>query len=81
VFFYVAWPKSLGYGYFVESVQGFSGSWDGAMEFDDFVFDGPAEVTINGVDYVIYRNDFPFDNLAYTFRLTYGSSNPGSGIA
>jgi len=81
VFFYVAWPKSLGYGYFVESVQGFAGSWDGAMEFDDFVFDGPAEVTINGVDYVIYRNDFPFDNLAYTFKLTYGSSNPGSGIA
>lgn len=81
VFFYVAWPKSLGYGYFVESVQGFAGSWDGALEFDDFNFAGPAEVTINGVDYVIYRNDFPFDNLAYTFKLTYGSSNPGSGIA
>ena len=81
VFFYVAWPKSLGYGYFVESVQGFAGSWDGALEFDDFNFAGPAEVTINGVDYVIYRNDFPFDGLAYTFKLTYGSSNPGSGIA
>lgn len=81
VFFYVAWPKSLGYGYFVESVQGFAGSWDGALEFDDFNFAGPAEVQINGVDYVIYRNDFPFDNLAYTFKLTYGSSNPGSGIA
>ncbi|QZE58373.1 hypothetical protein pEaSNUABM40_00157 [Erwinia phage pEa_SNUABM_40] len=81
VFFYVAWPKSLGYGYFVESVQGFAGSWDGALEFDDFNFAGPAEVQINGVDYVIYRNDFPFDSLAYTFKLTYGSSNPGSGIA
>lgn len=81
VFFYVAWPKSLGYGYFVESVQGFAGSWDGALEFDDFNFAGPAEVVINGVDYVIYRNDFPFDSLAYTFKLTYGSSNPGSGIA
>ncbi len=81
VFFYVAWPKSLGYGYFVESAQGFAGSWDGALEFDDFNFAGPAEVQINGVDYVIYRNDFPFDNLAYTFKLTYGSSNPGSGIA
>ncbi|AWY08430.1 tail protein [Erwinia phage vB_EamM_Alexandra] len=81
VYFYVAWPKSLGYGYFVESAQGFAGSWDGALEFDDFNFAGPAEVTINGVDYVIYRNDFPFDNLAYTFKLTYGSSNPSSGIA
>ncbi|QZE59061.1 tail protein [Erwinia phage pEa_SNUABM_16] len=81
VFFYVAWPKSLGYGYFVESAQGFAGSWDGALEFDDFNFAGPAEVTINGVDYVVYRNDFPFDNLAYTFKLTYGSSTPGSGTA
>lgn len=81
VFFYVAWPKSLGYGYFVESAQGFAGSWDGALEFDDFNFAGPAEVQINGVDYVIYRNDFPFDSLAYTFKLTYGSTNPGSGIA
>ncbi|QYW04145.1 hypothetical protein pEaSNUABM46_00161 [Erwinia phage pEa_SNUABM_46] len=81
VFFYVAWPKSLGYGYFVESAQGFAGSWDGALEFDDFNFAGPAEVQINGVDYVVYRNDFPFDNLAYTFKLTYGSSTPGSGTA
>lgn len=81
VFFYVAWPKSLGYGYFVESAQGFAGSWDGALEFDDFNFAGPAEVQINGVDYVVYRNDFPFDSLAYTFKLTYGSTNPGSGIA
>ena len=81
MFFYVAWPKSLGYGYFVESAQGFAGSWDGALEFDDFNFAGPAEIQINGVDYVVYRNDFPFDSLAYTFKLTYGSANPGSGIA
>lgn len=81
-FGYVAWPKSLGYGYFRDftgGTYGFAGSWDGAMEMDDFNFMGPAEVNIGGVDYVIYRNDFPFENVPYDFSILYGSSNALSG--
>lgn len=77
-FFYVAWPKRLKYGYFQETVQGWSGSWDGAQEFDDFNFVGAAEVTLGGFPYVVYRNDFPFDNLNYVFRIKYGSDSPMS---
>lgn len=78
-FFYVAWPKRLLYGYFQETVQGFSGSWDGAQEFGDFNFLGAAEVSLGGFDYVVYRNDFPFDSLDYVFRIKYGSTSPKSG--
>ncbi|ARW58797.1 hypothetical protein HOS33_gp157 [Erwinia phage vB_EamM_Y3] len=78
-FFYVAWPKRLLYGYFQETAQGFSGSWDGAMEFNDFNFEGAAEVSLGGFDYVVYRNDFPFDSLDYVFRIKYGSTSPKSG--
>lgn len=77
-FFYAAWPKRLLYGYFQESVQGFSGSWDGAMEFNDFNFVGAAEIRLGGFDYVVYRNDFPFDSIDYIFRLKYGSLSPKS---
>ncbi|QYW04833.1 hypothetical protein MPK74_gp165 [Erwinia phage pEa_SNUABM_7] len=78
-FFYVAWPKRLMYGFFQETAQGFTGSWDGAMEFDDFNFEGAAEVSLGGYDYVVYRNDFPFDSLDYVFRIKYGSTSNKSG--
>lgn len=81
-FFYVAWPKRLGYGYFRDYTTGsygFAGSWDGAQEFDDFNFVGCAEVTINGIDYVIWRNDFPFGVNRYVYSIIYGSSDPTSG--
>jgi hypothetical protein len=81
-FGYVAYPKTLGYAYVrlkEASGYGFAGSWDGAMEFDDFNFVGAAEVTIGGVGYYIYRNDFPFESNAYNFSFTYGSSNTLSG--
>lgn len=81
-FFYVAWPKALGYGYFRDYTSGsygFSGSWDGAQEFDDFNFAGPAEISLEGFDYIIYRNDFPFDSVDYVFSILYGSTTPGSG--
>ena len=84
MFGYVAYPKALGYSYVrLKEVggYGFAGSWDGAMEFDDFNFVGPAEVNIGGVDYYIYRNDFPFETANYSFSFVYGSSNPLSGIA
>jgi len=81
LFYYVAWPAKLGYGYFRDPVSGFAGSWDGAMEFDDFNFVGAAEVTIDGVLYYIYRNDFPFgDQYDFSFELTYGSKDPLSGM-
>lgn len=81
-FFYVIWPKSLGYGYFRDyssGSYGFAGSWDGAQEYDDFNFVGAAEVTIDGNDYIIYRNDFPFDNTYYKYSVVYGSADPLSG--
>ena len=85
-FGYVAYPKSLGYAYVrqrasLAGAYGFAGSWDGAMEFGDFNFVGAAEVTIGGVPYYIYRNDWPFENNQYYFSFTYGSSNTLSGIA
>jgi hypothetical protein len=83
-FGYVAYPKALGYAYVrlkEATGYGFAGSWDGAMEFDDFNFAGPAEVTLGGVTYYIYRNDFPFETANYNFSFVYGSSNPLSGIA
>lgn len=83
-FGYVAYPKALGYAYVrlkEASGYGFAGSWDGAMEFDDFNFAGPAEVTLGGVTYYIYRNDFPFETANYNFSFVYGSSNPLSGVA
>ncbi|AQT28632.1 putative T1SS secreted agglutinin RTX [Erwinia phage vB_EamM_Yoloswag] len=81
-FFYVIWPKSLGYGYFRDyssGSYGFAGSWDGAQEYDDFNFVGAAEVTIDGSDYIIYRNDFPFDQTYYKYSVVYGSADPLSG--
>lgn len=81
-FFYVAWPKALGYGYFRDYTSGsygFAGSWDGAQEYDDFNFAGPAEISLEGFDYIIYRNDFPFDSVDYVFSIVYGSTTPGSG--
>lgn len=80
-FFYVAWPKRLLYGFFQETAQGFTGSWDGANEFDDFNFIGAAEVSLGGYDYVVYRNDFAFDSIDYVFRIKYGSTSPLSGDA
>lgn len=81
-FFYVIWPKALGYGYFRDysaGSYGFAGSWDGAQEYDDFNFVGAAEVTIDGNQYIIYRNDFPFDNTYYKYSIIYGSADPLSG--
>lgn len=81
-FFYAIWPKALGYGYFRDYTSGsygFSGSWDGASELDDFNFTGGLDIKIGGRDYIIYRNDFPFDNTYYKYSLMYGSSDPLSG--
>lgn len=85
-FGYVAYPASLGYAYVRQKDSptgsyGFAGSWDGALELGDFNFAGAAEVTIGGVRYYIYRNDWPFENNQYYFSFTYGSSNTLSGIA
>ena len=83
---YVAIPKAThGYAY-VRQVDGasygFAGSWDGAKDYPDaWDYTGPAEVTINGTVWVIYRHDFPFEQMDYTFEFKYNSSNPMSGFA
>ena len=83
---YVAMPKaSCGYAYVRQldgSSYGFAGSWDGAKDYPDaWDFTGPWEGTINGEVWVVYRNDFPFENLDYTFEFRYNSSSPMSGVA
>lgn len=83
-FCYTMWPKSLGYGYFRDFTSGsygFAGSFDGAMEMDDFNFTEPALVTIGGEEYYIYRQDFPFEAYVYRYSILYGSKSPMSGIA
>lgn len=83
---YVALPKAThGYAY-VRQVDGasygFAGSWDGAKDYPDaWDYTGPAEVTIGGTVWVIYRHDFPFEQMDYTFEFKYNSSNPMSGFA
>lgn len=83
-FAYVAYPAALGYAYVRQKdggSYGFAGSWDGAMEFDDFNFAGAAEVYIGGILYYIYRTDWPMETNEFTFSFTYGSTNTLSGIA
>ena len=84
---YVAWPKAThGWGYFVTfdpqtGKYGFEGSWDGALDIvGGYEFDGPAEVTIGGVRYIVYRTDFPFDQMPYVYEISYNSTDKRSGI-
>lgn len=84
---YVAWPKAThGWGYFrtfdpQTGQYGFEGSWDGALDIlGGYVFDGPAEVTIGGVPYVVYRTDWPFDQMPYIYEISYNSTDKRSGI-
>lgn len=81
LFYYAAWPARLGYGFFKDPVSGFAGSWDGASEFDDFNFTGGIGITIDGVLYYVWRADFPFgEQYSFTYEVTYGSTNPLSGM-
>lgn len=84
---YIAWPKAThGWGYFITfdpqtGGYGFAGSWDGALDIvGGYEYDGPAEVTIGGVPYVVYRTDFPFDNMPYIYEISYHSTDKRSGI-
>jgi hypothetical protein len=84
---YVAWPKAThGWGHFIifdpqTGKYGFEGSWDGALDIvGGYEFDGPAEVTIGGVRYVVYRTDFPFDQMPYVYEISYNSTDKRSGI-
>lgn len=59
---------------------GFAGSWDAAKDYPDaWDFTGPWEGKIDGVDYVVYRNDFPFNQMEYTYEFQYHSNDPMSG--
>lgn len=85
-YFYVIWPARLGYGYFQDITSGsaspFAGGWDGASQYEDELEpfeNGGIKVTIEGKEYIVYRNDFPYDNARLVFSITYGSTNPLSG--
>ena len=90
-FAYVAMPvEELGYGYFrtVEgSGYGFAGSWDGAHEYtippNDSTWDfaGGILMVIDGQNWYIYRNDFPFNDNPYTFSIVAHASSAISGLA
>lgn len=84
-YFYVAWPARLGYGYFRDFTggsYGFAGSWDGASQYEDELEpfeNGGIKVTIEGKEYIVYRNDFAFEQVRYVYSILYGSNDPISG--
>ncbi len=75
---YILYPKSKGFLYVV-STTGQAGAWDGGRTTtQDGTLGSPAEVTINGVQYYIYRQSFPVSG-SRSYNITYGSSAEGSG--
>ncbi len=84
-YFYTAWPASYGYGYFRDYTggsHGFAGGWDGASQYDDSIepfANGGIKVEIGGHEYIIYRNDYSFEDNRFVFSILYGSNNPLSG--
>lgn len=77
---YMLYPKTWGYLYVVNKGTGLAGSWDGGkITTQDGQFGSPAEVTINGTAYYIYRVTFPYGAGPITWQITYGSSSPASG--
>lgn len=75
---YILYPKTKGFLYIV-STTGQAGAWDGGRTTtDDGTLGSPAEVTINGIQYYIYRQSFPV-NGSRSYNITYGSSAEGSG--
>ena len=81
---YVAIPKEeYGYGYFRQmegETYSFAGSWDGAAAFDDSTFDGGIEVVIDKQNWVVYRNDFPFNGLDLNYSIVVHASTLVSGL-
>lgn len=85
---YIAIPYDVfGYGYFQQydpqlNDYGFAGSWDGAGFYDltDPDFMSGYLTTISGTRYVIYRHDFPFEDLDYIFSIKTHASSAISGI-
>lgn len=77
---YMMYPKTWGYLYVVNKGTGLAGSWDGGkITTQDGQFGSPAEVSVNGVAYYIYRVTFPYGAGPITWQITYGSSSPASG--
>lgn len=55
-----AYPKSYGLATFTDLSNGFQGGWDGALgDPTDMSKLGPAEVTVNGVVFYVYKTDWP----------------------
>ena len=62
-FMYWASPITLGYVKFYDTESMFTGGWDGAH--DDYVSLGPITLTVLGVQYYVYRTDYP--NLGHSY--------------
>lgn len=76
---FIMYPKEWGYLYIVNTANNTAGSWDmGRHTWQDGSFGSPAEVTVGGTAYYIYRTDVAYGP-TQTFAITYGSGNEGSG--
>lgn len=89
VYAYVALHKSsYGSAFFQntsDGTYGDAGSWDGVLAYDDNVdpniaFAGGHEFTIDGESWIIYRNDYPFEDLSIIFNFKTHSSSLVSGL-
>ena len=91
---YVAYPAELGWARFVDDF-GTAGGFDGATAMPDepdpytdslgsvsvgqYSNNGGIQVTINGVDYIIYAQYMSSQNADFTMTLTYGGNKRMSG--
>lgn len=89
IYAYVAIPKAqYGTAFFQntsDGTYGDAGSWDGVRAYDDNVdpniaYAGGYEFTIDGESWIVYRNDYPFEDLAVIFNLKTHSSSLISGL-
>ena len=83
---YLAIPKlRFGYGYFINTSNGTygdAGSWDGARAYidDPDLYTGGFETVIDGNAYVVYRNDYAFEDLNIIFNIKTHASSLISGM-
>jgi hypothetical protein len=79
---YMMYPKEWGYIYIQNTSDLNYGGWDGGkITYQDGTFGSPAEVTVNGKAYYIYRMTFPGYTVPTTWKVVkYNSSTPDSHL-
>lgn len=79
---YMMYPKSWGFIRIQNVATSEYGSWDGGkVTAQDGTFGSPAEVTVNGKQYYIYRMTFPGFPTPSTWRVTnYNAVSPDSSL-